>query len=146
MNYSDNQNKSNFPQPVDMMKLSEQFHGIEYRKLVQEQLRRSGNILQDAIRGYIEELDEDERQLCEYMIDIFNSMGSDKLFWRRDCGEVLFQIYSMYLLKTSARNRRPKEHIGFAIFQIITLNFAYQATQSIDVRKHMGIRRSLLKR
>lgn len=131
---------------VDFDVLREQFTGGKYKNLVKEHISKTGLRLKDAISSCIEALNHDERDVAEYMIDIFNQMGAEKRFWQRDCGKIFEQIWCLFFVTMSERGKQGENKIAFNIFQLITMNFAIHASQSRELRKIMGIRKNLFSR
>ena len=126
--------------------LRKQFSGAKYKSLIKEHIRKTGSRLQPAISSCIEALNDEERDVAEKMIDIFNQMGAEKRFWQRDCGKIFEQIWCMFFVTMSERGKQGDNKIAFNIFQLITMNFAIHASQSKELRKVMGIRKNLFSR
>ena len=131
---------------VDFDQLKKQFSRAKYISLVKEHISKTGLSLKDAISNCIEALNDDERNVAEHMIDIFNHMGAETHFWQRDCGKIFEQGWYMFFVTMSERGMQGENKIAFNIFQLITLNFAIHANQSKELRTIMGIRKNLFSR
>ena len=129
---------------VDLDQLAEQFKGSEYRKLVEQHLRRVGSKLELAIGAAISACTNTERQVSEGLIDYYNQKGYEQDFWQRDCAEVLQEVYACFEERMSQTGVPADEKGKFNMFQIITMNFALQARDQRWLRKFAGIRKSLL--
>ncbi|HCO96666.1 MAG TPA: hypothetical protein DIU00_22465 [Phycisphaerales bacterium] len=129
---------------VDLGQIQEQFRGAEYRKLVQQHLRKVGVLLELALSGAGEALTDQERNVAEVLIDEYNRMGYNSAFWHRDLGDVFQEICNRFAELMSQVGTTADDKVKFNVFQIITMNFALQARDQKELRKFAGIRRSLL--
>jgi len=129
---------------VDINKLCEQYRGAEYRKLVEQHIRKLGDKLEMAITAAIQACTDTERKVGEYLIDEYNQKGYEKSFWRRDCADVLMDICNQFEQLMSEYGERVEEKGKFNMFNLITMNLAAQARDQKVLRKFAGIRISLL--
>ena len=129
---------------VDLVKLSEQFRGSEYRQLVQQHVRKMSTMLESAITAATQACTDSERGVAERLIDKYNHMGYDQSFWHRDTADVLNEICSCFDMLMSDTGARVDNKGKFNIFQLITMNFALQARDQKALRKFAGIRKSFI--
>ncbi len=129
---------------VDLNQLQEQFKGAEYRKLVQQHLRKVGPLLELALSAAVEALTVEERKVAEGLLDEYNHRGYQQDFWRRDCANILKDICNEFEQAISHAGLTTDERIKFNIFQIITMNFALQARDQKGLREFAGIRKNWL--
>jgi len=129
---------------VDINQLQEQFKGAEYRKIVQQHLRKVGPRLELALSAAVEALTVEERKVAEGLIDEYNHRGYQQDFWRRDCADILKDICNEFAQAMSHVGSNTDERIMFNMFQIITMNFALQARNHKGLRAFAGIRKNWL--
>jgi hypothetical protein len=125
---------------VDLGQVEERLKGTEYRKLVQQHLRKIGAGLELALSAAIEALTDQERQAGEGLIDEYNKKGCEQDFWGRDCASVLKDILSEFSERLSQEGLTAGDKILFNMFEIITLNFALHAHRDKELRKFMSVR------
>ena len=129
---------------VNLNKLSEQFRGTQYRKLVEKHMREIGARLDLASVGSVEAFTDLERSAAEVLIDDYNSMGYNQLFWVRDTSEVFEEVCDRSRALLAQFQAPCEDKILFNMFQLVTMNLAVQARDQKELRKFAGIKRSTL--
>lgn len=129
---------------VDLDQLQKQFRGAEYRKLIQQHIRKIGARLELSLEAAVMSLTEEERNVAEILIDEYNAKGYQQDFWRLDCADVLKDVCNKFTKAMSHKGLSTDERIMFNIFQIITMNLALQARDQKELRKYAGIRKNWL--
>jgi len=122
-----------------MEALKVQFTGAKYSELVTEHLKKVGHQLELQFLTLEKTFTEEERQVTEFLIDVYNAKGYDRRFWEKDCGEVFGEIIERARNELARNNCRPQDSIEFNIFQFITLNFAHMARNQKGFRIFSGI-------
>lgn len=126
--------------------LCQQFQGTQYRKLVERHVRKLGGQLELSMLASVKAGSELERRVAEAMVDEYNSMGYEQSFWRRDCREVFEEICTRFAERMAEGGGQADDPGKFNMFQLITMNFAYQAREQKALRKFAGIRKGVLLR
>jgi hypothetical protein len=67
----------------------------------------------------------------------------DRNFWRTDCAKVLHEIGESFEQILTARGCQIEDKIKFAMFQLVSDNFAVIALHDKELRKIAGIRKGL---
>lgn len=122
-----------------------------YRGLVQHLVRKlNAEELAQAAAHLLEGLPDSMRARGEEFIDAINFLLDDSL-WRMTCRDAFRKIieaadefFRCGLTYTEALKPPNQEH-AFGIFHIATLNFAYNATLSAEVRRQIGIRKGFFR-
>lgn len=127
---------------VDLDKLRIQFKGKQFSELVLYHIRRQNQTNRiKGILGTVALLPEAARDLVEGFIDRWNTRVYDQEFWRKDTADVFEEIIE------DARNiLRPlglaeNDKAAFNLFNIVVLNYAYNAYNQPGMREFIGINR-----
>ena len=128
---------------VSVRALEERLRGAPYARLVQEHMRQGCVQVKLGIMGNIASLKQQEREAAEQLIDRYNLKGYSKSFWQSDCSVVFRGICDDFAAEISRRGHTAEDAAKFAVFQIVTMNFADMASEQKELRKFAGIRKSL---
>ena len=135
--------KSDRMKPVDLAKLRAQFSGTRFCQLVQHHLRRERWESQDhwfgAILGTVAMLPEPARSLVEPFIDRWNISLYDEQFWQRDTASVLDEIIDDARSVLRPLGLAADDEAAFNLFNIVVLNYAYNAHNEPKIRRFMRI-------
>jgi len=135
--------------PIDIEEVKSGFRGKSYNELVQYHIKRQ-NIRQlaagiEGTKGMLpkELLSSDMLNHFDEFFNRWNHKAYDSSFWRGDCADVFTNIIndaSNVLLQAKIK---PDNETLFNIFQIVTLSFAFAASQQPKMRKFAGIKKGL---
>jgi len=129
---------------MDLEQLQQQFAGAKFGKLVLHHHRKQNlKTTVAAMMATIAELPESAKPSVESWIDEIAIYGKDENFWRRDCGEVFYEICEKARCKLEKLGVTPTDEDVFSMFQVVLLNFAYGLHQHPQskafVQKAIGI-------
>ena len=128
--------------PVNLDRLEEQFRGTEFRELVQEHVRKTGN-LEIAIMGYLEPLHDHERKFRKLLIDDLTELAQSQTFWHSDTGSLFRSVREKLEAVLTGCGFEVDPRIIFAIFNIAVLGFAMSARDDKEFRKFAGIKKGI---
>jgi len=124
---------------VDLAALKVRLTGTEYRRLVEKYLRKMGDRLDAAMLGRTLVFNEHERAVADNMVDLYNAMAGEKIFWGRDSGEVLVEMCDIFARMMENAQLEAPDWLKYEMFQAITTNFACMVNEKPDLRKFAGI-------
>ena len=134
-------------EPIDLVELRKGFSGKRYAQLVEHHIRRlNRDVLLQSVGGTLHLLPETTWGLMMEAIDDWNGRVYEAAFWRRDCADVFDEITEDMTARFAKISITPDDEMLFNTFQLITMNYAYAASDQAEVRKFMGIRKSLFQR
>lgn len=120
---------------MDINSLSQQFTGRKFGELVLYHYNKQEfETIITALLGTIEELPESVIPHVDSWIDEINSFGAEPSFWKKDCGEVFIDICNRARQKLQSLSVCATEDQIFNMFNIIVLNFAYNAHKSPETK------------
>ena len=132
---------------IDLEELRTQFRGRPYALLIQHHIRRQDTQqLQFGSLGTIEFLPPMARHLAEDFIDRWNLRAYDHELWQTDCSTVFDEILADAREILEATGAPTDDKTLFNMFQIVTLSYAYSASDQPKMRKFIGIRKGLFRR
>ena len=123
----------------DFDKLRQQFAGARYSELVEEHMRKTGQGIELAEFAYIETLSQAEMETASELIDEFNRRALIHGFLQKDCREAFDAICNRFNVMMKKKGQVVANQTKFAVFQVVTLNFACMARDDERYRKHAGI-------
>ena len=135
--------------PINLNELKSGFRGKTYSRLVQHHIKRQNTRqLAEGIEGTKamlprELLSPDMLNRFDDFFDRWNSRAYDASFWREDCSIVFTQIIDDAAEFLQEAGMKPDDETLFNIFQIVTLAFAFAASQQPKMRKFAGIKKGL---
>jgi len=133
-------------EPIDLAELRNGFRGRRYAQLVEHHVRKlDKERLLRGVGGTLELLPEPARPLIIEATDDWNKRIPDAAFWRRDCASVFDEIIEDMTARLASISVQQDDEMLFNMFQIITMNFAYAASDQPEMRRFMGIRKSLFR-
>ena len=129
---------------VDFNNLCEQWGDTPYRLLIQEHVRKTRDLIPDAIRGIIGALTEVENEAVNELFQHYYLLANTNSFWKNSTASHVL-IESTKMLSEILQNKGAEldNRILFSGFNFATLSFAGVAFYSKEFRKAIGIRKSL---
>jgi len=129
---------------ITIEQLKEQYSGIPFNQLINEHLKKSYSrqFILNAIKGTLDLLPKPARGICGDLVDRWGAQILNQYFWRTDTAIVLTQITDDARNILISVGAPVDDETLFNIFQIIVLNYAYNAFDQPRLRKIMGIESS----
>jgi hypothetical protein len=128
------------PAPINLNEFRTGIQGQPYAELIRHHIRRqTTQHLHDGGLDTIGFLPSIVRPLVGSFIDAWNLRIYDREFWRTDCATVLDAIVEDARNRLIAAQAPTDDETLFNMFQIVTLNFAWSASDQPKFRKFIGI-------
>ena len=126
---------------IDIPKLRSTFKGTQFRELITHHLRRqSMHERTKAIQGTIGMLPERCRDIAEGFVDRWNKRIHERAFWERDTSDVFDEIIADARATLRPLGCDQDDEAAFNLFNIVVMNYAYNADVHPEMRAMLGIR------
>lgn len=126
--------------PINLPELKAQFAGTRFYELVKHHLGlKSQRERVNGLQGTIAQLPEAARSLAEQFIDRWNTRAYDRDFWQQDTADVFDDVIADARSVLRPLGLATNDEAAFNLFNLIVLNYAYNAYDQPKMRKYMGI-------
>lgn len=126
---------------INLKEIQVGYQGTPFYKLVKHHLSRQNQEERiQGLQGIIEILPDNAKSLVNQFIDRWNTRAYEKDFWQMDTSSVFNEIIMDARSVFSASRIPFNDNALFNMFNIIVLNYAYNAHDQPKMRKHIGMR------